>query len=201
MNFFSKAIDIILYKEENYIYDVVDHFISMNEHTYGDFLILEDNLQCILTLKSNPTEFFTFDKRHRIRVYIPFEVHLNKMRKLENFHDVLLLNHSEVVLKNVRIDLKIMRSSHCYYANLVLMAGDYDIINSEVYKEIPESYIDSLPLYKNYLNNTNICSFGVGDKDFLLFSMMELNYKTEIGKTNDKVATYSIKKNKYINFE
>jgi hypothetical protein len=203
MNNFSKEEDDekFLLNESNYIKDSVDYFINLNIHTFSDYLVLEDNLRCILKVKKDPTEFYTFDKNHKIRVYIPREVHMTKMTDDDNFHNILSLNDTEVILKDIRLDLKIIRTIYKNYASLILYAKNYDILSNKLGINEPDEFIDSNPIFKNYLDNTDLSAFGVGTNDFLLFSKVDMNYKTDIGKTNNKVATYSIKKRRYINIE
>jgi hypothetical protein len=124
---------------------------------------------------------------------------MNKIKDEVNFHDILSLNDSEVILKDLKIDIKVIKTSYRIYASFILLAQDYEILSKNVEIESPPHYIDSISFFKNYLDSIDILDSFTND--FLLFSKIELNYKTDIGKTNEKVATYSIKKQKYINID
>jgi hypothetical protein len=198
---FSKENEILLYEEDDYLKEIVEHYIKLNLHAGGDFLVLEDNLRCILKVKKDPTEFYTFDNTHRIRVYIPPELHIEKVKTIYNFQEELAINGSEILLKNVKLDIKVIKGIYKYYGSLILIPEDYKIItNRPNPQNIPNQYVDSIDEFKEYLDDSDISSFAVGvQNDFLLFSKTELRYKTDIGITNNKVATYSIKKKQYVN--
>ena len=193
--------EIILYNEENYIFDIVNHFISMNRNINPDKLILDNEIRCVLNIKDNPTELFTFDKNNKIRIFIPLEVHINKLKCENNFNKILNLNGKEVSLRNTKLDIKMMKRGNKIYANLILYSDDYDLferVENIILKD--QKFIDDDQIFLNYINEGSFI-FVDNFSDILFFSKIN-TYKSETVNSGiivkSKLDTYSIDKNIYL---
>jgi hypothetical protein len=197
-----------------YINSIVSHFIELNG-IYGIDTLCLGNLKCVLRL--NVREMYTNDNFHKIRVFVPLAKHVEKMLIVDNFNEILGLNNTVVILKNVMVDLMVSRHDNVYYTNLILFANDYEIICPEG-RVMPTNllFIDELDIFTNFVQTyrdelLRLINNAECQKNFLLLNKIEAyktpnlgkirinpdrQYNTE-SKVSGKVETYSIKTKSY----
>lgn len=166
-----------LYTMTNFLIEFITNMTKMSNY-FKDILISEpiwfkSNIRCILLLSNkDENEIYTFDRTNKIRVIIPYQKYVEKIKKSNNYMKESEIHKYKIDLIEPGLDMKIglKKNTNDLHAEFVIILKDYI-----KYDRQTKSFGTILQAndYKNYLYVDNNPEITENMKEFI----QQINWK------------------------